>query len=505
MTEPVLSEALPQPIREIQVFARCLTGRFLVFWVSERVTCSLLVSTLSSLTGVPSQLFYLTLDGRRLSHDSETVVHIVSGQTVRMHGRLRGGASPAGGLVETEWFCATCKRGGCWPTKQRCFRCNLPRVESDRMRGISSFPAIGGKGKGQQMQQREMQFLGRAPLPGPQFSTAPTWRPPKKAKKSTAEAPPPLTPHVDVVGLLRGLGCSEAVLAEVQGRLAPEPKARTPGARALKLAEMETALHKAKRHELILMEQLEVQERKVATTKASIYEKSQKVANLEAEVQEAKRLVVGSTPQGSEVGEGAGEDERALSVESDDELAGGLVPDDDMGLPQEFWEDHEPNKRPRMVAKPKATSGPSNSQGFGPPADAEHALNMLSGFEPNQLALLVHAAQIVQGRSSSSPVLMLMLGVPVGNNVVEDGEQWKLVFRRKRKTLLKLFKIPRIRLSLHLGLLVSLLVCQVPSPYRRPDFLQISLFLLVSFFIKEMPSVLFGLLAVLERTISRMR
>ena len=33
-----------------------------------------------------------------------------------------------------------------------------------------------------------------------------------------------------------------------------------------------------------------------------------------------------------------------------------------------------------------------------------------------------------------------MLGVPVGNDVVEDGEQWKLVFRRKRKTLLKTFQ-----------------------------------------------------------------
>ena len=344
LTEPVLSEVLPQPVREIQVFARCLTGRLLVFRVSERVTCSLLVSTLSSLTGVPSQLFYLTLDGRRLSHDSETVVHIVSGQTVRMHGRLRGGASPAGGLVETEGFCVACKREGCWPTKQRCCRCNLQRVESDRMRGISSFPAKGEKGKGQQLQQREMQFLGRAPLPGPQFSTAPTWRPPKKAKKSTAEAPLPLTHHV--VGLLRGLGCSEAVLAEVQGRLAPEPKARTPGARALKLAEMETALHEAKRHELILIEQLEVQERKIATTKASINEQSQKVANLEAEVQEAKRLVAEGTPQGSEVGEGAGEDERALSVESDDELAGGLVPDDVWCCHKNFGKIMNPIKGP---------------------------------------------------------------------------------------------------------------------------------------------------------------
>ena len=81
---------------------------------------------------------------------------------------------------------------------------------------------------------------------------------------------------MDVVGLLRGLGCSEAVLAEVQGRLAPEPAVRTPGERGLKLAEMETALFKAKRHELSLVEQLEVQERKVSVTKASLLEVGQK-------------------------------------------------------------------------------------------------------------------------------------------------------------------------------------------------------------------------------------
>ena len=48
-----------------------------------------------------------------------------------------------------------------------------------------------------------------------------------------------------------------------------------------------------------------------------------------------------------------------------------------------------------MVAKPKATPGPSNSQVFGPPENAQHAVAMLSGFDPNQLALLVQAAQIV--------------------------------------------------------------------------------------------------------------
>ena len=46
------------------------------------------MSTLSSLTGIPAHLFYLTVDGRYLSHGSETVVRLFSGQTVRMHGGL---------------------------------------------------------------------------------------------------------------------------------------------------------------------------------------------------------------------------------------------------------------------------------------------------------------------------------------------------------------------------------------------------------------------------------
>ena len=170
---------MQQPVHGIQVFAQSLTGRLLVFRVPEQVTYSTLVSTVSNFTDVLAQLFYLTLSGRCLNNDSVTVVNLLTGQTVRMHGRLRGGATPVGGLVETEWFCVACNRGGSWPTKQRCFRCNLPRVESDRMRGAPSFPPKGGKGKGQQ--QREVQFPSRAPLPGPQFSMAPTWRPPRKA------------------------------------------------------------------------------------------------------------------------------------------------------------------------------------------------------------------------------------------------------------------------------------------------------------------------------------
>ena len=101
--------------------------------------------------------------------------------------------------------------------------------------------------------------------------------------------------------------------------------------------------------------------------------------------------------------EDAGENDRACSVQSDDELAGGLDPDDEMGMPQEHTEGHEPNKRARMVAKSKATAGPSTAQGFGPPDNPEHALAMLSGFNSNQMSMLVQAVQMVQGGSSYSP------------------------------------------------------------------------------------------------------
>ena len=67
------------------------------------------------------------------------------------------------------------------------------------------------------------------------------------------------------------------------------------------------------------------------------------------------------------------------------------------GSHQSYVEDHEPNKRARMVAKPKATPGPYTPQGFGPPDNPEHALAMLSGFNSNQMSMLVHAGAVMDG------------------------------------------------------------------------------------------------------------
>ena len=82
-----------------------------------------------------------------------------------------------------------------------------------------------------------------------------------------------------------------------------------------------------------------------------------------------------------------------------------------MGLPSEYWEEQESNKRPRMVAKPKATPGSPFSQDFGPPANAQHAAAMLTAFGPHQLALIVQAAQTLQDGSSPTP----------GSDVVAQG------------------------------------------------------------------------------------
>ena len=149
------------------------------------------------------------------------------------------------------------------------------------------------------------------------------------------------------------------------------------------------------------------------------------------------------TPQGSDVGEGAGENDRALSIESDDELAGGLDPGEEMGMPPEYLEGHEPNKRPRMVAKPMAAPGPSTAQGFGPPENAQHAVAMLPGFDSNQLINCFCLCKLLKW-SKEAPLLRLdlmrMLGVSVGSDVVEEDGQWKLVCRRKNKTSFKTFQ-----------------------------------------------------------------
>ena len=95
----------------IPIFVRDLSGRTLSLRVSSQITCGDLSTTVSGVTGVPPDFFYLTIGGRVLGcQDLFGNSGASSGIHVQMNGRLRGGARPpavlfrvSGRAVCVEW------------------------------------------------------------------------------------------------------------------------------------------------------------------------------------------------------------------------------------------------------------------------------------------------------------------------------------------------------------------------------------------------------------------
>ena len=106
-----------------------------------------------------------------------------------------------------------------------------------------------------------------------------------------------------------------------------------------------------------------------------------------------------------------------------------------MGMPQEYMEDHEPNKRARMVAKPKATPGPSTALGLGV---LLIMLNMLWPCSLVSTRINCPCSCKLFKWSKEAPLILLnltrMLGGSAGHDVIEEEEgKRKLVSRRKNK------------------------------------------------------------------------
>ena len=96
-------------------WTRCL-------WSSVKLSrCSLVFLALCSTWLVPS--------GRRLQEDVTLVQSgIGPDSSLFMSTRLRGGAMrQRAPLVPGSWTCSNCNMGGCWPSKNVCFRCLAPR------------------------------------------------------------------------------------------------------------------------------------------------------------------------------------------------------------------------------------------------------------------------------------------------------------------------------------------------------------------------------------------
>ena len=136
----------------IPIFVRDLSGKTLSLQVSSQVTGGELSTTVSGVTGVPPDFFYLTIGGRIVGgQDLLGSSGASSGIHVQMNGRLRGGARPPAVFIPGQWTCGVCGMEGCWPARTRCYRCAAPRAGAPP----SQAPPIGpqrenaypGKGK----------------------------------------------------------------------------------------------------------------------------------------------------------------------------------------------------------------------------------------------------------------------------------------------------------------------------------------------------------------------
>ena len=209
-------ESSASPVTPVcSLLVRALSGRTLVCSLPAGFTVDELENCVSAYTAVPRSSFFLTFQGKMISADQ--VKNIDSGSLVPvvMHGRLRGGSAIPGA-----WVCNVCNASGCWPTKNRCFRCGHAR-DSRFVSGApgSSLPA-----------GRETAHPGRAPR-AKAAPVNPTFRPPrvippKKPSSPATASTPPVSQQTQVspellVATLRALGIGEDLLTQIQSSIQP--------------------------------------------------------------------------------------------------------------------------------------------------------------------------------------------------------------------------------------------------------------------------------------------
>ena len=343
----------------------------------------------------------------------------MAGDTVQMCGRLKGGSSNF--ASHADWFCVACGRGGCRASRLQCYRCGLPRSESEKaMSGMPPGRGNGGykaAGRGVVVPPRETQFPGRCA--GPQMSSCPTWRPPKqpKVKKNDPPRPPPQDSRV--VEILRDLGCSHELLTRLQERLAVTPPSAPPlipGSQAKRLADLQASLARAQSHHLVLKEQHDAMELKLAKAKQALSDNSDRIVTLTAEVVAAKAEI--SPPASVNHMDSGDEDNHSVHTFQSSE--------DQMQEEDEFPEEYEPVsdglKRRKMEAKPKAkASEPDHA------TQARLFLRSLS--EEERVKFLGECA----GNSYSACAAQEVALTLVGNEREDCGGGW-VVVRRHRES-----------------------------------------------------------------------
>ena len=251
---------------------RCGAG-----WTARDLSDSLRVRT-----SVLVHLFFLVVEGRVIDGD-EMVRSLGRDCVVSMRGRVLGGSrnvSPTPG----EWTCPGCLRSGCWPTKNTCFRCGTARPNSPLPPG----PVLNNSRPARA--PREQRHPGR--IPGNAAGGCPTER--RTSLVPTAEGL-----NLDLVfQFLRGLNVPPAVLAEIQNAVPPPAPKKTAQqiTKEQRCSQLRSKVDITKQQLAKLSKRMEALAQEHTEVAEKVMAKQTELAQLEVELEEARRLIMQPAP-----------------------------------------------------------------------------------------------------------------------------------------------------------------------------------------------------------------
>ena len=206
-------------IETICFFVKSLGGASYVVKMEHHATVVRVKQHVALKSGVREDAFYLVWEGRVL-RDGDTLgcLGVVRDTQLHMCSYLRGGVGMGRQpQIPGQWVCQSCCMGGCWPTRQSCYRCGAPRLGG-----------IGG-----QRPPRETHYPGQPSNQG--LPINPTKRVLRGFSGGTGQSPPKVVPAGPlpssnqgladlalVLPILQSLGLPEEVLEVVRARIATQ-------------------------------------------------------------------------------------------------------------------------------------------------------------------------------------------------------------------------------------------------------------------------------------------
>ena len=321
-----------------------LSGKTLTMNEDPGILVSELLDKIAGLSALPTSAFHLTF-GHTCLNGTDTLksAGLQRDSLIRMRGRLLGGTArgPRNFQVPGSWHCSFCNMGGCWPGRDRCFRCNNSRFSNARRPPREShFP-------GRPVQHgvsREPTIRASRPQSAPKSGPRPS---PAAASQSSSASPPG---HAQaVLKALKGLGLPDALLQQVHQSLSPPQKSFTSRHRQLAhLDEQLKALKNRIQRQNLAVERHREQGERMQEKLLNMHVEEDKLKEEYKVLQNSPPSQSSSRP-GSPVVASAGatppasEDGDALMEDSF-----GPLPSDDDGVGVNFVENEDSSKRARV-------------------------------------------------------------------------------------------------------------------------------------------------------------